>query len=144
MKTNRISLPSIAACVAIAMATVTAPFGGAVLAEREQGAIVGGQCQVQNFVACFYPTIANSNVCGACFADQSCSSSNASEQCSPIQGPTAPGDCISCGTCNNDCGGQYMNWTGPKCTGSFTFGVKCGTTWVDAQKGACAQACPGS
>jgi hypothetical protein len=101
---------------------------------------VSGGCTVTSFSACANAVLTEEDPCAKCSGHIDCDSSHTSEACSPLYN-TAAADCISCGTCNEHCGGNSRYWSQTGCKGTFTTST-CVKDWKDAQNSTCSVACP--
>ncbi len=112
----------------------------------DECAQVSGGCEVTAFANCARATLTKVEECGKCVNKTDCTSSHVNEACTPLTN-TAPEDCIACGTCDENCGGQIRNWSLVDCKGTFTNPdpPDCKRKWKDAQNGECdppLTACP--
>jgi hypothetical protein len=120
----------------VALTYLVESQAGTVLS-RDQSARVTGGCTVTNFASCS-ESVTKSEECSQCSAGWQCENSHTGYAC---QGVT--GSCVSCGTCQEDCGGtlkKYGMWS--NCTGTFTTD-NCTTKWTDAQEDTCSGTCAG-
>ena len=132
-------------CCAVIALLVGAP-SGVMLSREECGHVSGGQgaCDVDegDKAPCGQAKVGTAK-CSDCQAGHiECVAATVSEHCETVYN-TAPEDCISCGTCQNRCGGtaRYYLGTPEDCDTSTWTTESCTQQWTDAQNGDCAVAC---
>lgn len=123
----------------VVLATFATPQFAVPLSARENALVRGGGCFAQNFANCANAVNTTTDACAECLQQIKCDSSGIDQACSTIY-DRSPEDCISCGTCDNGCGGNELEYSGANCTGTFRTS-ECTRTWVDAQNGGCNVPC---